>query len=162
MENLIEYKYHPRILELKVILYYTMLARQYGPNKATEFYKNLSYIMAVDWQKINVMISQIPKIRHLERVDKRRFRQELVFMGLIYGESRYFIARFILNVSSSTMYRKDAQLNPDDFLSEEWLDKLDDSVAICGIPQYALEARRFLDGFKTFMETLGNVSAPKV
>lgn len=162
MEQFKEYQNHPRILELKVILYYTMLARQYGPNKATEFYKNLCYIMAVDWQKINAMINQIPKIRHLERIDKRRFRQELVFMGLIFNESRYFIARYILNVSPATMYRKDAKLNPDDFLSEEWLSKLDDSVAICGIPQYALEARRFLDGFSTFMETLGNVSTSKV
>lgn len=162
MENLSKYKVHPRILELRVILYYTMLARQYGANKATEFYKSISHIMAVDWQKINGIINQIPKIRHLERIDKRRFRQELVFMGVLYEESRYFIAKFILNVSSSSMYRKDAQLNPDDFLNEKWLDELDDSVAICGIPQYALEARRFIEGFTTFMETLGNVSAPKI
>lgn len=162
MENIKEYKNHPRILELKVILYYTMLARQYGANKATEFFKSMCFIMAVDWQKINGMINQIPKIRHLERVDKRRFRQELVLMGWLYDESRYFIAKFILNVSPATMYRKQAQLNPDDFLTEEWLQKLDDSVAICGIPQYALEARRFLDAFIIFMETLGNVSSPKV
>ena len=162
MKDVSEYKTHPRILELRVILFYTMLSRQYGTHKATEFYRSMCKIMNVDWQKINGMINQIPKIRHLERYDKRRFRQELVFMGTLFKESRYFIAKHILNVSVSGMYRKDAGLKVEEFLSQEWLDKLDDSVAICGIPQYALEARRFLDGFKTFMETLGNVSSPKV
>lgn len=162
MKDVSEYKTHPRILELRVILFYTMLSRQYGTHKATEFYRTMCKIMSVDWQKINGMINQIPKIRHLERYDKRRFRQELVFMGMLFEESRYFIAKYILNVSPASMYNKKAGLKPEHFISDEWLDKLDDSVAICGIPQYALEARRWVEGFTTFMETLGNVSAPKV
>lgn len=157
-----EYKYHPRILELRIILYYTMLVRQYGTSKAVEFYKAICNITAVDWQKISGLINQVPKIRYLEKVNKKRFRQELVFMGVIYEESRYFIARFILNVSPATMYRKDAGLSPDEFLTTEWLSELDNSVTICGIPQYGLEARRFIENFSTFMETLGNVSAPKI
>jgi hypothetical protein len=157
-----EYKYHPRILELRVILYYTMLVRQYGVSKAVEFYKAICNITAVDWQKINGLINQMPKIRHLEKVNKKRFRQELVFMGLIYEESRYFISRYILNVSPATLYRKDAELNPEGFINSDWLSDLDNNVTICGIPQYGLEARRFIENFSTFMETLGNVSAPKV
>jgi hypothetical protein len=162
MKDVSEYKRHPRILELRVILFYTMLSRQYGTHKATEFYRSMCKIMNVDWQKINGMINQIPKIRYLERYDKRRFRQELVFMGTLFKESRYFIAKHILNVSPATMYKKTAGLKYDDFMSEEWLDKLDDSVAICGIPQYALEAQRWVESFNNFMETLGNVSSPKV
>lgn len=162
MSKYTDYKYHPRILELRVILYYTMLVRQYGVTKAIEFYRALCNITAVDWQKINGLINQIPKIRHLERINRRRFRQELVFMGVIYEESRYFISKYILNVSTATLYRKQAGLNPEEFVTDEWLSELDNNVAICGIPQYALEARRFIENFSTFMETLGNVSAPKV
>lgn len=162
MEKYEQYKEHPRILELRVVLYYSMLVRQYGVNKAIDFYKSICQLISVDWQKMNGIINQMPKIRHLEKLNIKRFRQELVFMGVLYDESRYFIAKYILNVSPATMYRKDAGLNPEHFLSEQWIEELDNSVTICGIPQYALEAKRFIEQFSIFMETLGNVSAPKV
>lgn len=157
-----DYKTHPRILELRLVLYYTMLSRAYGINKATEFYIALCQIMGIDWQKINGIINQLPKIRYLEKKDKKRYRQELVFMGFLYDETRYFIAKNIVNVSPASLYRKDAGLNVDDFLSEEWLERLDETVTICGIPQYALEAKRFIQSYQEFMEVLGNVSASKI
>ena len=158
----LQYKYHPRVLELRLILFYTILVREYGANKANGFFQSFCELMTLDWQKINGIINQSSKIRQLEKMDRTRYRQELVFMGWLYDESRYFLAKNILNLSTTVLYRKSANLNLEDFLNEEWLDRLEETVTVCGLPQYGLEAKRFLDAFKQFMETLGNVSSSKV
>lgn len=157
-----DYKYHPRILELRVIAYYNVLARQYGVNGAIGFYKAFCELMMVDWQKINGIIQQATKIRFLEKKNRKRYRQEIIFMGWLHDESRYFLANNLLGLTVTTLYKKKSGYKVDEFATEAWLDELDNSVAVCGLPQYALEAKRFLDSFKGFLETIGNVSTPKI
>lgn len=162
MQELQKYKDHPRILELRIIMIYRNIANEYGVNKATELFQALSKIMNVDWQKINGIINNVYKIRRLEKLDRKRFRQEVVFMGHIYGESKYFIAQNYLNIHIDTLYRKTQQLKLSDFVTTDWLGELDNNVQICGIPQYATEAARFLHSYTILMETLGRVSTSKI
>lgn len=161
MEDIQKYKVHPRILELRVILIFRNLINEYGLNKATELFKMLCTLMTVDWQKMNGLVNNVFKIRRLEKTNKERFRQEVVFMGNLYGESKYFIAENYLNVNVDTLYRKSNNLKLEDFLDDDWLNELDSNVTICGIPQYALEAQRFIEAFTIFARTIGNVSTSK-
>jgi len=156
-----EYKTHPRILELRVTAYYNMLVQEYGVNRTSNFLKTFCEMTYVDFQKINGIVNQYVKIRHLEKLNKTRYRQELVFMGHVYGETKYFISKKLLNITVGYLYKKGLNLLVEDFVNTEWLAILDNNVVICGIPQYALEAKRFVDAFEHFKEVLGNVSTPK-
>ena len=65
-----EYKTHPRILELRVTAYYNMLVQEYGVNRASNFLKTFCEMTYVDFQKINGIVNQYVKIRHLEKLNK--------------------------------------------------------------------------------------------
>ena len=81
-------------------------------------------------------------------------------MGHVYGETKYFISQKLLNINVGYLYRKGLNLLVEDFVSTEWLAILDNNVVFCGIPQYALEAKRFVDAFEHFKEVLVNVYTP--
>jgi len=159
--DLESYKLHPRVLELRVVMIHNILATEYDINVATNLYRAMCDAFRIDWQKVNGIISQQHAVRRLSKLNKPRFRQELVFMGMLYDETRYYIAQRYLKLSKSSLYRKDMQLKPADFVSEEWLAELDENVVICGIPIYRFEAERFLTNLDIFLEGLGRVSVPK-
>ena len=105
-----EYKTHPRILELRVTAYYNMLVQEYGVNRASNFLKTFCEMTYVDFQKINGIVNQYVKIRHLEKLNKTRYRQELVFMGHVYGETKYFISKKLLNITVGYLYKEGFKL----------------------------------------------------
>ena len=82
-------------------------------------------------------------------------------MGLVTNQSRYRIANQYLDLAIATTYRKVTNLTPKNYITQEWLDKLDDSVVVCNIPAYRLEVERFLFEWDNMMEVLGRVQVSK-
>ena len=64
---------------------------------------------------------------------------------MCYGETLYKIAKDYLMIDVSNMYKGRSFCNPDDFLTDEWLRKLDDEVFIAGGEMYRDEVNAFLD-----------------
>ena len=155
-----QYQNHPRILELRIILMFKTISKAYDYNTAIDLFQALSKVFRCNWQLVNGIINNVYNIRALEKRNKIRFRQEVVFMGLLYNETRYVAVKNYLDLSLPAVYAK--YLQYENFVTRDWLDELDQHIAICGIPHYRLEAERFIEGMGTFLEALGRVSIPKV
>jgi|LGOV01.1.fsa_nt_gb hypothetical protein len=160
--DLDEYKLHPRLLELRVVMIHHIIAKEYDLNVATNLFRILCDMFRIDWQKVNGIISQQRAVRRMYKTDRLRFRQELVLMGACNNEARYYIAERYLNLNKTTIYRKEMKLKMSDFISERWLEELDENVVICGIPIYRFEAERFLTHLDIFLGALGRVSISKI
>ena len=155
------YQEHPRILELRIMYVHNFLTEEYGDVFATMFFKNWCELQHINWTIIAGILTQKESIRHLNFVDRHTYRQELIFMGVLFNENRAVVAKKYLGVSKTYIYRKDLNFNPEDFVTPDWLNGLDNHVSVCGIPAYLHEAQRFLETLDTFMEVLGYVSMAK-
>lgn len=153
-----KYKEHPRILELRLILLFSVVATEYGHNKAVEIFKSLSEIFRVDFTKLHTVINAMPSIKRMRTTDKYRYRQEVIFMGRLFNETRSDVATKYLQRHFTTVYRKPEIHKIERFLDEEWLADLEDNVVICGVESYRLEVLRFLEAFEFFLEVMGNLS----
>ena len=160
--ELAKYRTHPRVLELRLISIHHKISRAYDLNTATEFFRSLCGVFKCNWQIISGILANHFNIRRLSKLDKMRFRQEMIFMGLVYGETRYYIAKELLNITQKTMYAKSNKTKPEDYINQKWLDGLDKNVTVCGVDTYRLEAERFVESYNYFLEAVGNVSLSKV
>jgi hypothetical protein len=91
-----------------------------------------------------------------------RYRQEILFMGAVWGHHRLYTAKQHLHITHATLYRYGAELNPEKFVNQDWLDQLANNVIICGIDGYKQEGIRFVDGFFNLVKIIGNVSISKI
>jgi len=155
------YQRHPRILELRLIMIYKSLTENYDANTASNLFKDLCDVFRLNWTLISGILNRNFEIRRLSKKNKKRYQQEVVFMGVLFNETRYYIAQQYLGIAVSSIYRNSMNLKPERFLSQEWLDELDEHVVICGNPNYRLEAEKFIEGLIHFLEALGRVSLPK-
>lgn len=153
-------KFHPRIVELRIIGIFNILANEYGVNETTEYLKNMCFLMRVEWSKISAILNSQYQIRALEKRDLRRFRQEVITAGLSWGESRWYTAQTYLNISHTTLYTKANMLKPELYVSHSWIQELNNNVTICGHEAFKLEALRFMEGLSRFLGVMGNVSIP--
>jgi hypothetical protein len=161
-EDLSSYRYHPRILELNIINTYLNFVREYGVVKTEELFKALSLFLAVDWTKISGIINNVDRFKQQQVRDKMKYRQEVLFMGAVWGHHRLYTAKQHLHITHATLYRYGDELNPEKFVNEAWLNSLANDVIICGIEGYKQEAIRFVDGFFNLVRIIGNVSISKV
>ena len=56
---------------------------------------------------------------------------------------------------------KENNFDVEHFVTEDWLLKLDETVVLCGIPQYRNEVERFVETLENFLEVIGHVSVAK-
>jgi hypothetical protein len=159
--DITKYRSHPRVLELRLAMLFKMLSEEYDPETANRHLHNLCEIFRCNWNVINQIVNNVYTIRKISRDNRVRWRQELVFMGMTTNESRYRIAYRYLNLTVTSTYRKEYRLSPTVFIDQEWLDKLDENVVICGLNAYRYEAERFLFEFDNYLEVLGRVLIPK-
>lgn len=153
-----KYKEHPRMLELRMILIFSVVATEYGHNKAMTIFKKLSEIFRNDFAKLSTVINSMPSITSMKRNNKWRWRQEVLFLGRLNNETRAETAAKYLQKHYTTVYRQPELNNPEYFINQDWLDGLDDNVIICGVEAYRLEVLRFLEDFEFFLEVIGNLS----
>jgi hypothetical protein len=155
------YREHPRMVELHVLTLFFGLVKEYGVFKAEQLMKHLCEVLAVDWTKISAIVRNMDKFQAQQKNDKVRYRQEVIFLGALWGHHRLFTAKTWLHISHTTLYR-DKLLDEKNFVNDEWLNKLNNNVIICGIDAYKLEGIRFLDGFFNLIKVLGHVSVSKI
>lgn len=144
-ELLRRYKTHPRILEIRLILLFDIFEKELGYSGARSLFSGICYGFKRNMDIINMVISRRYDIKRSSKTKKIAWRQEVMFMGLCYGESPYKIARNYLHMSPVNMYRENAYCNPDDYVTDEWLRNLDDEVFIVGGEMYRNEVSSFLD-----------------
>jgi hypothetical protein len=157
-----EYRYHPRMVELYIITTYLNFVREYGTVKTEELFKAFCAITGVDSTKIIGIIRNVDRFSAQLKTMKDRYRQEVVFLGAIWGHHRMYIAKHHLHITHVTLYRFKDLLNPEKYVTQEWLDQLSNNVIICGIEGYKQEGIRFIDGFFNLVRIMGDVSVSKV
>lgn len=152
-DDLMIYKEHPRILELRLASYKTQLARNYGDEQAMEILHKLADLFQCNWTMLVGVFNKDHKILNAMAAGSIRRKQEVIFMGYLYGETRYYIAEHYLGMSVNYLYQNRDTHNPDAYVTEEWLEPLDDEIHICGARSYATEAKRFIISMDNFMGT---------
>lgn len=157
--DIAEYYKHPRILELRLILTFRVLENAYTPLKAGEYIEKMCEFFGVNFTLVNGILNRRFNILNLKRTDLIRFRQEVIFMGMLFNETRYTITNKYLGLSHSSVYRNDYK--PENFISQDWLDKLDESIELAGNSQYFHELERLLVSINEIQRNLGYVSISK-
>lgn len=150
-DELQKFKYHPRIMELRLALIKGQIDRQYGEDTSIMLLKMMSDMFQCNWSLLLGVFNKDYKILTYPSVTTKRKKQEIIFMGCLYGETRYYISDHYLNMSSNYLYQTKGEHNSDIFANEEWTSKLDDEIMSCGVRAYALEAKRFLVAFDNFV-----------
>lgn len=140
------YKTHPRILELKLSVMHTVFTREYGLEKTAYIFKSICDVNKINWTSISSVINRKDLVNSLSSKERLRFRQEVIFAGLCFGDSRPVIGRKYLGLSRRMMYEyKDNLLDPDNYVTVDWLDRLDYNVAIAGVESYKNDIERFIE-----------------
>lgn len=150
-DELEHYKFHPRVMELRLAMIKTQIDRQYGEEVAMNFLKLLSDMFQCNWTLLVGVFNKDRKIVNHDSTTPKRRKQEIIFMGALYDETRYHIAKHYLDVSINYLYQSSVDHNPEKFADDEWLKQLDDEVLVCGVRSYANEAKRFLVSFDNFI-----------
>ena len=151
-----KYKRHPRILEIRIILLFDMLERELGYNGVNNLLKGICYGYNRHKDILDIVLGRRYSITRASRESKKRWKQEVVFTCLCFGETYYNIATSYLSVSPANFYGKDKySLNVNEFLTDEWLRKLDDEVFIAGGEMYRKEITSFLETVEGLADAFG-------
>jgi len=156
-----EYRNHARMVELNIMTTFLNFVKEYGVVRTEEFFRAICGVLGVDWVKIQGIIRNTDKIVQQSKTSKLRFRQEVIFMGAIWGHHRLYTARQHLHISHTTLYAFKEKLEPEKYVDEQWLSDLSNNVIICGIEGYRQEGIRFIEGFFNLVRIIGNVSISK-
>jgi hypothetical protein len=150
-EELLKFRYHPRILELRLAMIKLQLNRQYGDEASMLYLKQIADMFQCNWTLLVNIFTKDHKIASNPQISVKRRKQEIIFMGELYGETRTYISQHYLGMSSNYLYQSKGEHNPEFFASEEWRKELDAEVVACGVRAYALEAKRFIVAFDSFV-----------
>lgn len=152
-EELLIYKDHPRILELRLATYKMQLERNYGEVQAMEILHKLADMFQCNWTLLVGVFNKDKKILNATALGAIRRKQEIIFMGYLYDETRYHIAEHYLAMSVNYLYQNRGAHNPDAFVSDEWLESMDDEIHVCGARANSIEAKRFILSMDNFIGT---------
>lgn len=147
-----DFRSHPRILELRFISTYDLWYREFG-ERTDRILIGLAEAFSCDISKLQAVANQSPSIRKMTKSDRARHVQEIVFMGIVWNETRFTVSSKYLKMSKRSLYAQYAYI-PKNFLTPEWLAQLDTEVVTCGLKQYALEVERFLSSLETFRKVV--------
>lgn len=154
-ELLEQYKKHPRILEVRFILLFDLFEKEFGYNGVMDIFNGLCIGFKRNKQVLDTVIAKRFDIKRKSKTSVVKWRQEVMFMAMCYGETPYKVAKHYLMVSPVNFYRSDRKFiyDPNVFVTEEWLRELDDEVKITG----GLLHRNEVKGFLEIMNSLTNV-----
>lgn len=136
---------------------------EFGLENTATIFKGIADSARINWSILSSVIARKDLVLEASRTNRMRFRQELVFMGEIYNESRVSTMKRYLRISKRLLYESfEGKLLPQNFLNEEWLDSLDYSVVIAGNTAYSYELERFLNNLYIISEVIAGVSVAKI
>ena len=146
-ELLNRYRRHPRILEVRLILLFDLFEREFGYNGVMDIFNGLCVGFKRSKELIDIVLARRFDIKRKSKTAKVKWRQEVMFMSLCYGETPYKISKDYLLLSPSNFYRKskDDTYDPKVFVTDEWLRDLDDEVKFAGNATYRSEIKGFLE-----------------
>lgn len=150
-----KYKKHPRILEVRFILLFDLFEREFGYNGVMDIFNGLCIGFKRNKELLDTILARRFDIKRKSKTSKVKWRQEVMFMGMCYGETPYKIAKHYLLVDPSNFYRKsrDVTYDPKVFITDEWLRALDDEPVLAGGMIYRNEIKGFLE----IIDSLTNV-----
>ena len=132
-----QYKTHPRVLEIRFITLFNMFEKELGYLQATKSFQAMCSAFNCNMTLLQAIINKRFDIQRKSKTNFRRWRQEVIFSSYVYGESIYKVAK--------TIYAQKDIYDIDIFLNNEWLDKFDNDVTLCGEYAYRNEVIRFLE-----------------
>lgn len=141
--DLEKYKKHPRVMEIRFLAFYRMLVKEFGLMGANKQIELICTLGSIDRDKIFGIINQTSNLGKLNSDQKLRQRQELYFMGMCYGDSMRRITKNYFFKEPTNFYGP-RKLDLDDFATEDWLEELDSSVMLCGVPAYKTTLEQML------------------
>lgn len=146
-ELLERYKRHPRILEIRLILLFDLFEREFGYNGVMDIFNGICIGFKRNMDLLTTVLNKRFDIKRKSKSSKVKWRQEVMFMGMCYGETPYKVAKSYLLLDPSNFYRtKDKHyLDPNVFVTDEWLRDLDDEVKVAGGSIYRNEIKGFLE-----------------
>ena len=147
-QDLLErYKRHPRILEVRFILLFDLFEREFGYMNVMSIFDGLCIGFKRSKELLDTVLARRFDIKRKSKTSKIKWRQEVMFMGMCYGETPYKIAKYYLLIHPSNLYRtsKDSLYDPKVFVTDEWLRDLDDEPIIAGNKLYRDEIKGFLE-----------------
>lgn len=139
-----KYKKHPRVLEVRFLLFFNMVEREYGYNQTIKIFQGICGAFNCNFTFLQGVINNKYNIQKSKR-NYKIWRQEIIFTAKCYGESKYKIAKYYLDILPSTLYAQSRKYSVEEFLCEEWLVQLDERVTICGQQSYRTEVIRFME-----------------
>ncbi len=148
-----DYKYHPRLLELRVSGIYNNLIKEFGRQEADDYIKAMCTLFNLPYSLLVNVLRQHHKIQHDQFISAERKKQEQIFMGALWGESRYTIATKYMGLKShNSIYQDPKKHNFKHYATPAWLAKLDDEVMVAGAENLKLVIINFLKAFETFVD----------
>ena len=140
-----EYKKHPRVLEVRFMLFFDMLEKDYGYQGAIKFVESICKAFNCNFMFLNSLINRRFDVKRKTKVRWRLWRQEVIFTAGVYGERIYTAAEKYLHIKANTLYAQSDLYSINKFCDAEWLRGLDERVVLCGQPGYRLEVIRFFE-----------------
>lgn len=145
-ETLLEnYKKHPRVLEVRFILLFNIVEREYGYQQTMKFYTSICNAFNCNMNLLQGVINKRFEIQRNSKRNYTRWRQEVIFSSRCYGETIYKVANDYLGIKPSTIYVRPDIYDIDRFCNDEWLEELDNACTLCGTTAYRVEVLRFFE-----------------
>lgn len=138
------YKQHPRVLEIRFALFYQMIEKEFGEIQARKLVEFICKLYNCDFEVMTHLIDARFNIRRFTGAKWKKWRQTIIFIGVLYDISTFKIADY-LGTTSSNLYSQKQFYNPSCFITDEWLDELEEGVCLCKMSKYRLELSRFLE-----------------
>lgn len=154
-EELLEkYKKHPRVLEVRFILLYNLIEKEYGHIQTMKFYESICNAFNCNMVFIRALINRRFDIQKNSKKNYRMWRQEVIFSSACYGESLYKVAKEYLNVKPETLYVQSESYDINQFCTNEWLNKLDNQMCLCSEQSFRIEVMRFFEVLEAMCKVL--------
>lgn len=144
-ELLDRYKNHPRILEVRLVLLFDLFEREFGYNGVTDIFNGLCIGFKRNKELLDTVLNRRFDIKRKSKTSKIKWRQEVMFMGICYGETPYKVAKNYLLIAPQNLYMNKEMNDPRYFLTDEWLRDLDDECKVAGNLIYRNEIKGFLE-----------------
>lgn len=144
-KELEKYKNHPRVLEIRFILLFDMFEKELGYQQATKSFQAICDAFNCNMTLLQAIINKRYDIQRKSKTNFRRWRQEVIFASYIYGETIYKVAKTYFNVRPESIYAQKDIYDINIFLTNEWLDKFDNDITLCGEHSYRNEVVRFME-----------------
>lgn len=144
-ELLDRYKNHPRILEVRLVLLFDLFEREFGYNGVTDIFNGLCVGFKRNKELLDTVLNRRFDIKRKSKTSRIKWRQEVMFMGICYGETPYKVAKNYLLIAPQNLYMNKEMNDPRYFLTDEWLRDLDDECKVAGNLIYRNEIKGFLE-----------------